>query len=380
MLSALYVHIPFCHSICPFCSFAVRRNRATAHSGYLEALQQELKLRLRESDEVLAPLQTIYVGGGTPSTLTSKEVHQLMQAIRQRWECTADIEIAFECNPEDVTPEYLESLGSTGITRLSLGGQSFQAETLERLQRNHSRAQLLTALEHLHNFGWQNFNLDLMFGIPQQRLEQFQEDVSQALQSQPQHVSLYGLELPANTPFGKDADIQRWSEETQALSEEMYLWAVKTLTQAGWLHYEVSNFARPQHEGRMNQLVWSGQPYLGIGVGAHSFVGNRRWGNVRSLQKYHASLQRGDAPVAFEENLTDSQRANEFLMLQLRQTRGLNLQVWKERFAPSAWSETYRELLNKWEEVGLVRQEAEVLKLTPRGLLVADALTLELSL
>ena len=303
----------------------------------------------------------------------------LMQGIRQQWPWAEDCQVTVECNPEDVSTSLLSALQESGVSRLSLGVQSFQTQHLKSLGRNHTLQHLQSALEALRQCRWLDFNLDLMFGYPDQNIQDFQQDLYLALSWNPTHLSLYALELHANTPFGHDPKIRQQWEGCQEETEQMYLWAVDHLRQLGWEHYEVSNFARPGFAGRMNQLVWSGQSYLGIGVGAHSYDGQSRWANVRSLQRYSQALQRRQAPLDFLEQLTAQQQANEFLMLQLRQPQGLDWQMWETK-APKSWWPEHQALLQAWAKEGLVEWTKERLALTPRGLLVADALTVDLSL
>ena len=377
-ISALYVHIPFCHRICPFCSFAVLKNRPSFHREYLEAVL--LETRRRVQGITISDLESLYIGGGTPSVLSSTEIIFLMQGIRQSWPLSRDCQISLECNPEDVQSNYLETLLSSGLNRLSIGVQSFQQEFLKSLGRNHTIEHLRQNLIALRDVGWTNFNVDLMFGLPNQTLEQFQFDVKKALEWDPTHLSFYALELAEQTPFGKSERIQKSWQDSQEITTDMYLWATEYLVNDGWEHYEVSNFAKPNYQGRMNQMVWNGSGYLGVGVGAHSYDGKSRWGNLRPLHRYLELLKENCWPTAFTETLTQTEKANEFLMLQLRQTKGLSLKKWEDDFAPKNWMDNHFDVLRAWQKEGLLDWIGNRIVLTKKGLLVADALTAELSL
>ena len=377
-ISALYVHIPFCHRICPFCSFAVRKNRPSVHREYLEAVL--LETRRRVQDITVNDLESLYIGGGTPSVLSSTEIIFLMQGIRQSWPHSRDCQISIECNPEDVQSNYLGTLLNSGVNRLSIGVQSFQQEFLKNLGRNHTIEHLRQNLIALKDVGWTNFNVDLMFGLPNQTLEQFQFDVKKALEWDPAHLSFYALELAEQTPFGKSERIQKSWQDSQEITTDMYLWATEYLVNNGWEHYEVSNFAKPNYQGRMNQMVWNGSGYLGVGVGAHSYDGKSRWGNLRPLHRYLELLEENCWPTAFTETLTQTEKANEFLMLQLRQTKGLSLKKWEDNFAPKNWINNHFDVLRAWQKEGLLDWIDDQIVLTKKGLLVADALTAELSL
>ena len=377
-ISALYVHIPFCHRICPFCSFAVRKNRPSVHREYLEAVL--LETRRRVQGITINDLESLYIGGGTPSVLSSTEIIFLMQGIRQSWPHSRDCQISIECNPEDVKSDYLGTLLNSGVNRLSIGVQSFQQEFLQSLGRHHTIEHLRQNLIALKDVGWTNFNVDLMFGLPNQTLEQFQFDVKKVLEWDPAHLSFYALELAEQTPFGKSESIQKSWQDSQEITTDMYLWATEYLVNNGWEHYEVSNFAKPNYQGRMNQMVWNGSGYLGVGVGAHSYDGKSRWGNLRPLHRYLELLEENCWPTAFTETLTQTEKANEFLMLQLRQTKGLSLKKWEDDFAPKNWMDNHFDVLRAWQKEGLLDWIDDRIVLTKKGLLVADALTAELSL
>ena len=377
-ISALYVHIPFCHRICPFCSFAVRKNRPSVHREYLEAVLIETRRRVQGI--TINDLESLYIGGGTPSVLSSTEIIFLMQGIRQSWPLSKDCQISLECNPEDVQSNYLGALLSSGVNRLSLGVQSFQQEFLKNLGRNHTVEHLRKNLIALRDVGWINFNVDVMFGLPNQTLEQCQFDVKKALEWDPTHLSFYALELAEQTPFGKSERIQKSWQDSHEITTDMYLWATEYLVNNGWKHYEVSNFAKPNYQGRMNQMVWNGSGYLGVGVGAHSYDGKSRWGNLRPLHRYLELLEENCWPIAFTETLTQTEKANEFLMLQLRQTKGLSLKKWEDDFAPKNWMDNHFDVLRAWQKEGLLDWIGNRIVLTKKGLLVADALTAELSL
>ena len=230
---AVYLHIPFCREICPFCSFAVRRDRAGLHEKYIRSMVGEIGRRaefIKEKkqnhfDENYSGqkfLESIYFGGGTPSRLMIPEVSLLLGEIRNYFPWSDQIEISFEMNPEDVTPEYLNGLAENGVTRLSLGGQSFNDSTLKKLGRCHSALELRESITAIVNSPINNWNLDLMFGIPEQSISMFKKDVEEALACDPSHISMYGLEIHERTPFGQNKQFRKWESEHQEQFEEMY--------------------------------------------------------------------------------------------------------------------------------------------------------------
>ena len=373
----LYVHLPFCTTICPFCSFAVRRDRASAHQPYINTLLQELTLSLDEENPEHLPLEAIYFGGGTPSRLTVSELEWLLRGIRRRWEFSPEVEITLECNPEDVTREALQGWFAAGFNRFSIGGQSFQDPLLKKLGRVHNAEQLRSALECFHQENLANWNLDLMFGIPGQTMEDFSQDLEESLANDPNHLSLYGLEIHPGTPFFHDPQIQEIQSERSELERELYLHALHKTASMRLIQYEVSNFAKADFQSRSNLKVWDGQPYLGLGCGAHSFDGVNRWGNVRSMRKYMESIGREKPPRDFMETPTRLQQASEHLMLSLRRPEGLNILSWQEEFQIGLSLEQENQM-EKLKDQDLVSWESPILKLTTEGMLLADAITAEL--
>jgi len=387
-IPAVYLHIPFCRTICPFCSFTVRRDRAKMHEKYIRGMVGEIDRRAemlkdmerKENEEKLSGqilLKSIYIGGGTPSCLTIPEVSVLLTKVRENFPWSDQIEIAFEMNPDDVNPEYLSGLADIGVNRLSLGGQSFQTSTLHKLGRCHTVADLRNAIAVITNSSFDNWNLDLMFGIPEQSIVMFKNDVEEALRYEPSHISLYGLEIHERTPFGNNPQIRNWEPEHLEQFEEMYLWATDNLEKAGLFQYEISNFSKKTNEGRQNLLVWSGQEYLGFGVGAHSYHRQTRWGNVRSIKTYLQHLGQNTWPTEFIEQLSAKQLAVEFLMLGLRQCEGINIKEWQTRYGLHLQNQQ----LNFVQELcddGRAFWEGQHLCLTPKGMLLADRITVQL--
>ena len=387
-IPAFYIHIPFCRTLCPFCTFAVRRDRANMHEKYIQGIVDEI-VRRSEMLTVMEPkegnekhlrqvsLESIYFGGGTPSCFTIQEVSVLIKKVREYFPWSDQIEIAFEMNPDDVNPEYLSGLAEIGVNRLSLGGQSFQTSTLQQLERCHTSADLREAIASITDSLFVNWNLDLMFGIPEQSFSMFKKDVEEALAYDPTHISLYGLEIHERTPFGKNPQIRRWESEHQEQFEAMYLWATDRLEKAGLFQYELSNFSKKDYEGRNNLLVWSGQEYLGLGVGAHSYYMQTRWGNARSIRTYLQHREKNKMPTEFEERLSGKQLATEFLMLGLRQCKGINIEEWQTRFGLQ-WQKQHTEFVQGLCDEGRAFWKGQRLCLSPKGMLLADRITVQL--
>ena len=387
-ISAIYLHIPFCSTICPFCSFTVRSDRAKMHEKYIRGMVDEIGKRAemlkdmepKENEEESTGqiiLESIYFGGGTPSCLSIQEVSELLTKVRDNFTWSDQIEIAFEMNPEDVNLEYLSGLADIGINRLSLGGQSFQTSTIQKLGRCHSVVELHNAISVITNSSFDNWNLDLMFGIPGQSIDMFKNDVEEALSYNPPHISMYCLEIHERTPFGKNSQIRNWESEHMEQFEEMYLWATDNLERAELFQYEVSNFSKKNNESRQNLLVWSGNEYLGFGVGAHSYHKQTRWGNVRSISAYLQNLGKNTWPTEFVEQLTGKQLAIEFLMLGLRQSKGINIEQWQNRYGLDL-QEQQLDYVQELCDDGRAFWENKRLCLTSKGMLLADRITVHL--
>jgi putative oxygen-independent coproporphyrinogen III oxidase len=378
VIEAVYCHVPFCRTICPFCAFAVHGNRPRLHAPYLAALRVELEQVARAHSAALAPLRALYIGGGTPSTLPLEEVAALLGALREAMPWAQDVELAFELNPEHATPHYLAGLCALGVNRTSLGLQSLDDATLRALGRANDAAQGRHALEALHRAGPANWNADLMFGAPGIAPAAFRADVEALAALRPPHLSLYGLDVEAGTPFGRSASVRDWADVHRDEQAASYVWAAEYLAAQGYRHYEVSNFCLPGREGRQNLLVWDGADYLGLGPGAHSHVQGRRWHNERHLRAWQRRLEAGQAPIAQAETLTSAQRANEALMLALRRDSGLDPAAWARAFGV-AWDERRERVTWRLVAEGRARREGARIVLTPAGLLLADEITAALA-
>ncbi len=317
----LYVHVPYCRRVCPYCDFFVvpigRRGAASpaAIGGFVEALLRELEL----VGDRAATLSTLHFGGGTPSTLTPDELGRIVAAIRDRFSVEPEAEITLEANPEDVSIEYARALVEVGVNRLTLGVQSLDDEALRLLGRKHRRAQALAALDAARAGGITNLCVDLIFGVPGQSAASWQETVRRVLEARPEHVSAYELTIEEGTELAR----RRGRGQLAALDPEtlhqLFVETHEQLTAAGHEHYEVSNYARePRFRSRHNLGYWHHQLYLGVGPAAHSFDGSARWWNHRSLEPWMADLGAGRKPIAEREVLSPVELRREEILLGLR--------------------------------------------------------------
>lgn len=313
-MSGLYVHIPFCKKRCLYCDFfstTLLKRRAE----YVEALLAEIQARKNETGE---PIRTIYLGGGTPSTLEPQDIQRLLEAIGTN---KAE-EITMELNPGDVTPEYLRQIREAGINRLSLGVQSFKDHLLELIGRRHNATQAIDAVHMAQEAGFDNISIDLMYALPTQTINQWIADIEIALHLGIQHISCYGLMYEEGTVLTR----RMQAGELEAIDEDtenaMYDYLCKRLKKAGFVHYEVSNFALPGYEAKHNSSYWDGTPYIGVGAGAHSYVGNIRSWNPDNLDAYLCGIRDRNL-VRESERLMAKDLYNERILLGLRTNKGV---------------------------------------------------------
>ena len=372
----LYVHVPFCRRVCPYCDFAVRTGGPRARRRYLEALLREFEL----VSEPFAPFDTVYFGGGTPSCLAPEALAAVLRRARERAGTTPDVWISMEANPEDVTPERLRAWRAVGVRTLSLGVQALDDAALSFLGRSHTVADAERAVGAARAAGVEIVSIDLIFGLPGQRAADWQRQLERAIALRPDHLSCYQLTVHERTPFGRRRAAGKLAELAERRQAELYLLGCGLLEAAGYEQYEVSNFAaRPAARSRHNLKYWRHAPYLGLGPSAHSYDGDRRrWWNEARLDRYAGAVEAGRRPVAGSETLDDHALALETILLGLRCRAGLDLAALQRRTGVDLLADKST-LLRRWRERGLVECNGERLRPTVRGLAVADALAAELA-
>jgi oxygen-independent coproporphyrinogen-3 oxidase len=354
----LYLHVPFCARRCSYCDFSIAVRKRIPADEYVAAIRTEF-----EHAEV-GPLETVYLGGGTPSLLPSHAVASLLQCIFDHAPAANGVEVTLEANPEDVTPDAVRVWRAAGVNRVSLGAQSFDDRVLRWMHRSHDAARVSAAVETLRSAGIDNISLDLIFALPAELERDWRRDLDRALALEPAHLSLYGLTVEPRTPLARwvsrgataPPDDERYADE--------YLLAQERLAEAGFVFYEVSNAARAGRRSRHNSAYWSGRPYLGLGPAAHSFDGRTRRWNLAPWEAYRRAVADGRSPVESKETLTEDQRELEALYLRLRTVEGLPSTVLHRPPQPVAL------LLAR----GWMVQERGRLRCTPEGWLRLDTL------
>ena len=371
----LYVHVPFCRLVCAYCDFVTVGGRAADIPLYVDALLHELDARPAEGQ-----LRTIYFGGGTPSLLAAEHVARIIGAAQVHWSDAALEEVTLESNPSGrETPDW-RGLRAAGITRISLGLQSLRDDDLRALARGHTAREGVEAYRAARAAGFDNVSVDLIYGIPGQRLRDWREGLLAAAELGPDHVSLYALQVvlePDEWAAAPRPGALRWRRrvaeaQDDGLAAEQYGLARELLAAAGYMHYELSSWARPGRESRHNGAYWARRAYTGIGAGAHSYDGDatRSW-NVRDLDAYLALAESGEHPEAGRETLDEPIRAFEAIALGLRHVRGTSRRAFADEFGSDPIDRYAPELLRAVDD-GLVELEGDVIRLTDTGRLLAS--------
>ena len=366
MSLGLYVHVPFCSSICNYCNFNRSLFDAEVKTRYVAALLEEIRTAGDGS-----PADSIFFGGGTPSLLEPAEIGAVIEACRRGFDLAADAEITVEANPETASPMRLEGFRTAGVNRLSYGVQSFRDAELLRLSRTHSADRAVEAVWIAREAGFDNLSMDLMMWLPGQSIPEWLTSVDSAVALEPDHLSLYLLELYPNAPLREAMARADWSQAPDDDAADMYLEALARLDAAGYRQYEISNVARPGRECRHNLKYWSDGEWLGFGCGAHSTRAGVRWKNLESTADYVEAV-RGDAdPGVAHRFLSSAELAEEALMMGLRLSAGIDLDVFGRNHGVDVRA-AYGPDLAPFVERGLLGYDDGRLRLTRTGMLLAN--------
>lgn len=349
-MAGIYIHIPFCVTRCKYCDF-YSTTAFHLRSAYVEALYREIDERRNEICK--EPIRTIYFGGGTPSQLPAEDIGNILKAIGAKH---AE-EITIEVNPGDATLSYLQALLETGVNRLSMGIQSFHDDRLRLIGRRHTAAEAKRAVQYAREAGFDNLSLDLMYGLPSQTMDEWKSDLEELLRLKPEHISAYCLQWEEGTPLMEmymRGEVKMTDDE---LEMKMFDHLMDCLREAGYEHYEVSNFAKPGYHAQHNSSYWDGTPYIGLGAAAHSYDGHVRSCNPSDITQYIRGAKRE------EELLTEEDKYNEYVMLSLRTARGI------KRFKVSN-----QEALNDLIKNGLLQEKGEMVAATQQGLHILNSI------
>ena len=371
---SLYFHIPFCKVKCIYCDFYSVVNRDQQIPVFVDTLINELQTNPPPADQY-DRVSTIYFGGGTPSMLSGHHLETILTSIENTIPFSEDIELTLEANPGEVDEERLTDYKSLGVNRVSFGIQSFQDAQLERLGRLHRSEHNVPSVQMARKAGFDNISVDLIYHLPEQSLGDFNSDLQQMIALDAEHISIYSLTVEQNTPLFQFVEDGRISMTPDELDAEMYRNLCEQMDDAGFRHYEVSNFGLPGFESRHNSNYWNGTHYYSYGPSAHSYNGDFRWWNVRDLSEYFIRMRKTGNPVQDREYLDTSILKDEFLLTRLRTDRGINLQEWKTKFKEPLPAELrqYFEFV-KSSHPGWIQITDASIRLTEEGWLFTDTI------
>lgn len=377
ILGGLYIHIPFCVKKCLYCDFYSITDLAQT-SSFLAALEREMEL----AGQSRLAFDTLYIGGGTPSVLDGAAIEQIVATAFKHFSIRSDAEVTIEVNPGTVALEDLHGYRQSGINRLNIGIQSFREENLKFLGRIHSREDVLSSMDWARQAGFENIGLDLIYGLPEQEQSHWLCDLAQAVHINPTHLSCYILTRESGTPLDSEVSADRIRLPAEDNLGRLFETTTDYLTNHGYLHYEVSNFARKAENGgspwksRHNRKYWYFAPYIGLGPSAHSYLEPERHWNHRSIEKYLKDIRQGKLPLAGKEKLTRDQMIMEAIYLGFRTAQGIDIGDFKRRFGLDFLT-TYRQAIADFEKDGLMKVTQNHCGLTPKGMVLLDGLTAE---
>ena len=384
-MAGIYIHIPFCKQACYYCNFHFSTS-LVLKDEMISSLIKEIEIRSESSESANKSdiaiiskeekIETIYFGGGTPSLLTQLEIQRLLSAIIEKYDVESDAEITLEANPDDITFEKLNEWKVAGINRLSIGIQSFKERDLIWMNRAHNAAQALACIQLARQTDFDNFSIDLIFGIPGLSDEEWKENVQKVIDLQVPHIACYALTVEPKTALQKMIVLKKKENVDSDAQAVQYSILMKMMRDAGYEHYEISNFAKPGFRSRHNSSYWQGEKYIGIGPSAHSYDGKiRAWNKANNIY-YIKSLDQNIIPFE-KEVLTEAQKLNEYIMTSLRTIEGMDLKYIEENFAEKERTRIEKILQNELKKEQFTREEERII-LTDEGKLFGDAISVKL--
>ncbi len=369
----IYIHIPFCMQKCLYCDFVSYINKSECVKEYINCMIKEIQ----SYDFKKYNITTIYIGGGTPSFIESDYIREIINVIQNklekndaRWE---DIEITIEANPGTVTLEKLNDYKTVGINRISLGLQATQDRLLKQIGRIHNYKDFLEAYELLKKVGFNNINVDLMIGLPNQSIKNLKESLEKIIKLDPNHISVYSLIIEDGTPISKLLDEEKIKLPDEEIERQMYWYVKNKLELNGYNHYEISNFSKKGKESKHNLNCWKQKQYIGIGAAAHSYFKDIRYSNTNNIEEYIKNIKENNIEKnrKIEEKQTIEDKKNEFMMLGFRMIEGVNIADFKAKFVDNPLY-VYREKIKKLTDEGLIEVDLNNIKLTNKGLDLAN--------
>ena len=363
----IYIHIPFCKQKCYYCDFVSYCNKDNLIEKYIQAVKKEIQLQ-----EIIKEIDTIYIGGGTPSYIEAKYIKEILEEIKTK-NISKEAEITIEVNPGTVTLDKLQKYKNCGINRLSIGLQSTQNNLLKTIGRIHNFEEFLETYKMARKVGFKNINVDLMLGLPNQKISDLKESLEKVLELKPEHISVYSLIVEENTPIADKIEKNELILPEEETERNMYWYVKNTLELNGFHHYEISNFAKKGFESKHNLNCWEQQEYIGIGTAAHSYVENVRYSNTENLEKYIDNIEQGtpENNKIIHEVQNENDKKKEFMLLGLRKIDGIKISEFKKVFGDNPIY-LFRNELKKLSDEELIEIDDDIIRLTNKGIDLAN--------
>lgn len=376
----LYIHIPFCKRKCKYCDFISYSNKEYLIDRYIKCLKYEIRdigisnlHDYKKGLDDLINLKTIYIGGGTPSVIDSKYIKEILSEIKQNFKISSDVETTIEVNPGTVNETKLQDYKDAGINRLSIGLQSTNDNTLERIGRIHTYEEFLNTYNLARKIGFRNINVDLMLALPEQNMEELTDGLEKVIELKPEHISIYSLILEEGTTLYKEIEEGKYVLPDDNMERKMYWKTKKMLENTGYIHYEISNFAKKGFESKHNLSCWNGEEYIGVGAAAHSYTNNVRYSNIGNIEEYINNFENGKAidNFVFHEKQTNESKMKDYMILGLRKIEGINIDIFKNKFFQNPLY-LFRKELKQLINEKLLIVDGNYIKLTDKGLDLAN--------
>ena len=365
----VYIHIPFCKQKCIYCDFISYANKAELQEKYVQALIKEIREWKKQNKHI--KIDTIYIGGGTPSYLESKNIVKILEELKEK--IIPESQITIEVNPGTVTTQKLEDYKNAGINRLSIGLQSTKDNLLKLIGRIHNFEEFLNTYKQARKVGFENINVDLMIGLPTQTIQDIKESLETIVELNPEHISVYSLIVEEGTPIDNLIENGNLKLPNEEIERNMYWYVKNFLEIQGFNHYEISNFSKLGYESIHNNNCWNQREYKGFGVAAHSYIDKLRFSNIEDLEQYIKNIENNDFEknITIQEKLTETQEKKEYMLLGLRKIEGVSIQEFKNKFVDNPIF-LFKEELQKLTNDGLITINLDKIQLTNKGLDLAN--------
>ncbi|MGN7388516.1 radical SAM family heme chaperone HemW [Sporosarcina sp. SAFN-015] len=364
-MRGMYIHIPFCHQICHYCDFNKVFFKNQPVDEYIESIGNELAIMVKEGHS-FEGLETVFLGGGTPTSLSEKQLDRLLEIIHQHVDVQSLREFSTEANPDELTRGKLAVLKNGGVERLSIGVQSFDEQLLKRIGRTHGANTPQKVIREAREIGFENISIDLIYGLPEQSIRQWEDTLDKALALELPHYSGYSLIVEPKTVFYNLMNKGKLPLPGEDMEAEMFSMLIDRMDQEGKQQYEISNFANPGNESIHNLIYWDNDEYAGIGAGAHGYLKGQRYANYGPLKKYMESMESGSRPIMEKHEVTLTEEMEEEMFLGLRKMDGVSLHLFKSRFGKSL-TDVYGDVLEELSGKGLIYESEGSIKLTGKG-------------